>query len=76
MIEEHTPGNVSVLSLPYGNGASDPDIIAAAKRNGYSFIRTSKWNAADLNDINPYAVPSLPVLDSTTQEEIGSYFTQ
>lgn len=74
MIEEHTPYIVSILSLPYGNGASDPDIISAAKRNGYSFIRTSVWNSVDLNDIDPYAIPSLPILDSTTQEEIGYYF--
>jgi peptidoglycan/xylan/chitin deacetylase (PgdA/CDA1 family) len=72
-IESHTPGDVSILSLPFGDGAEDPDIIAAAKRNGYSFIRTSVWGAVDNLEVNLYAIPSLPILDSTTSDQIGLY---
>lgn len=72
-IESHTPGSVSILSLPFGDGANDPDIIAAAKRNGYRFIRTSIWDAINSQSVNLYAIPSLPVLDNTTPNEIGLY---
>jgi peptidoglycan/xylan/chitin deacetylase (PgdA/CDA1 family) len=74
IIENHTPADVSTLSLPFGDGAEDPEIIAAAKRNGYRFIRTSVWSAIDNHAVNLFALPGLPVLDSTTSGEIGSYF--
>lgn len=73
MIESHTPGDISALSLPYGDGAEDPGIISAAQRNGYKFIRTSKWGAIDNASVNLFAIPSLPVLDKTNQSEIGHY---
>lgn len=73
IIEEYVPGTVDILSLPYGDGAGDPDIIAAAKRNGYKFIRTSIWNAIKSPDIDLFKIPSLPMLDSTEQELIGEY---
>ncbi len=76
IIEDHAPGDVSMLSLPFGDGAEDPDIIAAAERNGYRFIRTSVWNTVNNLAVNLFAIPSLPVLDSTTTGEIGSYFDQ
>ncbi|HBC77904.1 MAG TPA: hypothetical protein DCZ51_04700 [Bacteroidales bacterium] len=73
LIEKHTPGSVTVLSLPYGDGAGDPEIIAAAQRNGYKFIRTSVWGAIDNSGINLFAIPSLPILDSTESQLIGTY---
>jgi peptidoglycan/xylan/chitin deacetylase (PgdA/CDA1 family) len=76
MIEAHTPMEVNILSLPYGDGAGDPDIISAAKRNGYKFIRTSKWEAITDPDINFFEIPSLPVLDDTTTDLIWSYLNQ
>jgi len=76
MIEAHTPEKVNVLSLPYGDGAGDSDIITAAKRNGYKFIRTSKWEAITDPDINLFEIPSLPVLDDTTTDLIWSYLNQ
>lgn len=72
-IEAYTPGEVTILALPYGDGAGDPEIIAAAERNGYKFIRTSIWGAIENPDINHFIIPSLPMLDSTAPEEIGSY---
>ncbi len=41
VIELLTPYDVKCLSLPFGDGAGDSEIISAAQRNGYSFIRTS-----------------------------------
>lgn len=73
LIESHIPGEVSILSLPYGDGAGDPDIIAAAIRNGYKFIRTSRWGAIDNPAVNFFAIPSLPILNVTTTDQIGSY---
>jgi len=73
IIEKHVPGSVTILSLPYGDGAGDPEIIAAAQRNGYKFIRTSVWGAIDNSGINLFAIPSLPILDSTESQLIGTY---
>lgn len=73
IIEEHTPGSVTTLSLPYGDGAGDPEIISAAERNGYKFIRTSVWGAIENPNQDLYVIPSLPMLDSTEPELIGQY---
>jgi len=73
IIETHSPGPVTTLSLPYGDGAGDSEIIAAAQRNGYKFIRTSNWAAIDNSDFNLFVIPSLPMLDSTEPEMIGEY---
>jgi len=73
LIEKHTHGIVSVLSLPFGDGAGDSEIIAAAQRNGYKFVRTSIWGAISDPDINHYIIPSLPMLDSTEPDLIGYY---
>ena len=74
IIEEHTPGSVTILALPYGDGAGDPDIIAAAKNDGYKFIRTSRNDAiGDISGLDLYNIPSLPMLDNTRQDEIGYY---
>jgi len=73
IIEKYTPGTVNILSLPYGDGAGDPDIISAAERNGYKFIRTSIWGAVENSDFDFFVIPSLPMLDSTEPELIGDY---
>ncbi len=72
-IEAHSPATVSVLALPYGNGAGDDMIINAAGRNGYRFIRTSIHGAIGDADTNPLMLPSLPMLDTTEAYEIGYY---
>lgn len=73
LIEKHTYGSVSVLSLPFGDGAGDPEIIVAAQRNGYKFIRTSVWGAISDPNTNLFIIPSLPMLDSTEPDLIGYY---
>lgn len=74
VIEEHTPSEVKILALPYGDGAGDSDIIAAAKQNGYKFIRTSRNDAIErIQELDLFNIPSLPMLDKTEQAEIGYY---
>jgi len=75
LIEEHIEGNVTILSLPFGEGAGDPDITESAKMNGYRFIRTSEWGAIDIGSANLLRIPSLPMLDDTSPELIGDYLS-
>ncbi|NLN31399.1 MAG: polysaccharide deacetylase family protein [Bacteroidales bacterium] len=74
IIEENTPGEVSVLALPYGDGAGNREIIASAMQTGYKFIRTSR-NAVirNISELDLFDLPSLPMLDDTEQSEIGYY---
>jgi len=73
MIESYINSPVTGLALPFGDGAGDPEIISAAKRNGYSFIRTSINGAIKSADIDLFNLPCLPMLDKTDSEEIGYY---
>ena len=73
IIESHTTGPVTILSLPYGDGAGDLEIISSAERNGYRFIRTSIWGAIEYPNQDLFIIPSLPMLDSTEPELIGFY---
>ncbi|MRR21731.1 hypothetical protein EG830_01975 [bacterium] len=73
LIDAHINGSVEALSLPYGDGAGDPDIIAAAQRHGYGFIRTSERDVTGTSSTDLLRLPSLPMLDDTTQETIGDY---
>jgi peptidoglycan/xylan/chitin deacetylase (PgdA/CDA1 family) len=62
------------LSLPFGDGAYNSDIIGAAVGNGYSGIRTSVWNSFSIREMNIFALPSIPVLSDTPIELIEEYF--
>ena len=73
LIENHINGSVSALSLPFGDGAGDNDIIEAAIRHGYRFIRTSERNVTGTASTDFFRLPSLPVLDDTRQAQIGIY---
>ena len=73
LIESHASGSVTALSLPFGDGAGDPDIIAGAQRNGYLYIRTSERNVTGSSATDLYRLPSLPVLDDTSSALIGDY---
>lgn len=72
-IEKYTPGEVSILALPYGDGAGDEIITAGAKRNGYRIIRTSERGAISSPGTDPFRIPSLPMLDSTDPVTILTY---
>ncbi len=76
IIDLHSPVPVSVLALPYGDGAGDEDIKAAALRNGYKFIRTSVHAAIENADMDLLVLPSLPMLDVTNSDEIGYFLNQ
>jgi peptidoglycan/xylan/chitin deacetylase (PgdA/CDA1 family) len=73
LIESHTAEEVSGLSLPFGDGAGDADIITATKRNGYKYIRTSVWGAIVNPTVNLFEIPSLPMLDTTNPDQIEYY---
>ncbi len=73
LIDKHIAGVVEALALPFGDGAGDPDIIAAARRNGYRFIRTSERNVTGTPATDLFRLPSLPLLDDTYQGVIGDY---
>ena len=62
------------ISLPYGDGVNNIDIINAAKANGYSGIRSSVWNSFDPMQMNLYSLPSLPILSDTPIDSIEEYF--
>jgi peptidoglycan/xylan/chitin deacetylase (PgdA/CDA1 family) len=76
LIDKHVPVGITAMSLPFGDGAGDPDIIAAAKRNGYKFIRTSTWENLSSPAVDLYNLPSLPILDTTTTKFIRYYLNQ
>ncbi len=61
------------LSLPYGDGANNQEIISVAKANGYSGIRTSMWDSFDPEKMNIYALPSIPILSDSPIEMIEDY---
>jgi peptidoglycan/xylan/chitin deacetylase (PgdA/CDA1 family) len=73
LIESHVNGSVDALALPFGDGAGDEDINAAALRLGYRFIRTSEHNATGTPGTDLFRLPSFPLLDDTSQELIGGY---
>jgi len=73
VIELLTPYEVKCLSLPFGDGAGDSEIISAAQRNGYSFIRTSTHEVIISPGSDLFEIPSVPILDNTQNDEIGYY---
>lgn len=73
LIDSHIHGTVEALALPYGDGAGDADVITAARRHGYRFIRTSERNVTGSPSSDLFRLPSLPLLNDTDQELIGTY---
>lgn len=73
LIDRHIYGGVEALALPYGDGAGDADIIAAAQRHGYRFIRTSVRNVTGTPGADLLRLPALPMLYDTDQTLIGTY---
>lgn len=73
IIEDYSPDEVTALSLPFGDGAGDEEIIDAAKRNGYRFIRTSEYGVMSSIWTDMYRIPCLTMLDDTESKLIGEY---
>lgn len=61
------------LSLPYGDGANNEDIINKAIETGYKGIRTSVWDSFSPYNFNLYSLPSIPVLSGTHINIIEDY---
>ena len=61
------------LALPYGDGANNNDIIDSATRGGYKGIRTSMWNSFTVDEMDLFALPSLPILFNSQIEIIENY---
>ena len=61
------------LSLPFGDGANNQDIINTAVENGYLGIRTSIWNSFPVDKMNLFVLPSIPVLSDTSIDIIENY---
>ncbi|HUH58429.1 MAG TPA: polysaccharide deacetylase family protein, partial [Pseudomonadales bacterium] len=62
------------LALPYGDGAYNQDIINSAAENGYKGIRTSVWNSFTVDEMNLFALPSIPILSDSSIDIIEYYF--
>lgn len=62
------------LSLPFGDGAYNADIIQTAKYCGYLGIRTSEYSSFTADEMDLFALPAIPVLDDTTIDIIETYF--
>lgn len=74
LIESHSGQTVTTLSLPFGDGEGDEEIITAVKRNGYKCIRTSRWASIESMPVNLFTLPGLPILDATKSEAMATYF--
>jgi peptidoglycan/xylan/chitin deacetylase (PgdA/CDA1 family) len=61
------------MSLPYGDGAYNADIIGTAQNLGYSGIRTSVWNSCSPEYMNLFALPSIPILSDSDIRIIENY---
>jgi hypothetical protein len=72
-IETHSGETVTALSLPFGDGEGDAEIITAVKRNGYKFIRTSRWGTVNNAPIDLFNMPGFPMLDTTKMAFVKSY---
>jgi peptidoglycan/xylan/chitin deacetylase (PgdA/CDA1 family) len=62
------------ISLPFGDGAGNADIISVAKACGYSGIRTSIWDSLDPEKMNIWMLPSVPILGADPFNVIELYF--
>jgi len=66
LIEAQTGEPVTVLALPFGNGAKDPTIISIAYDLGYQAIRTSIPEAQEVGKIDPWVIKAMNVENYST----------
>jgi len=71
IIEAHTLLPVTILALPFGDGAGDENIMASSERMGYKMTRTSRRGTFIESTQNPYDLPCFPVLNNTLTDQIG-----
>jgi peptidoglycan/xylan/chitin deacetylase (PgdA/CDA1 family) len=61
------------LSLPFGDGAYNKDIIHTAIYCGYKGIRTSIMNSFTVDEMDLYALPGIAILNNTSIDIIETY---
>ena len=71
-----TGQNNIFFSLPYGDGVNNTDIITKAMEIGYKGIRSSVWNSFAIEEMNIYALPSIPILSGSSIDIIENYIKQ
>jgi peptidoglycan/xylan/chitin deacetylase (PgdA/CDA1 family) len=65
-IEQNTGHRVDFLALPFGSGAGDPGVAAAAAGAGYRGIRTSDSAAVLVDRLDPYRIPGIYIDNAST----------
>ncbi len=75
IIESETGEPVSVLALPFGNGAGDRRIEEAAENLGYQAIRTSFPSATPLSDIDRWEIGALNIENYSTDVMVQKSLT-
>ena len=76
-IERNVPAanrGAMFLSLPYGDGAGNTDIIKTATALGYQGIRTSVDSAYNIFSGANFEIPSLAILDTTPISWVPFYY--
>lgn len=66
LIEEQTAERVTVLALPFGNGAGERSIIDEARASGYQAIRTSIPQAVVTKNLNIWEIGAMNVENYST----------
>lgn len=66
LIEEQTAEGVTVLALPFGNGAGERSIIDEARASGYQAIRTSIPQAVLTKNLNVWEIGAMNVENYST----------
>ncbi len=61
------------LSLPFGDGANNIDIINTAQFCGYKGIRTSVYNSFTADEMNIYALPCISILTNYSIQIIEEF---
>lgn len=74
IIEDKTGATVDILSLPFGDGAGNAEIIESAVRNGYRMIRTSEIMAVSIPGTDSFRIPSFPVLNTSSKADFDLWF--
>ncbi len=70
ILETELGTKVTVLALPFGSGAGDPQVIKAAKSAGYTAIRTSTPEAVKIFDIDMWDIGAMNVENYSTDRMV------
>lgn len=68
IIELQIGQTVTVLALPFGDGADDPEILRIARQAEYKIIRTSQSKATKVDQLNLFSIPAFNVENYSTDQ--------